>query len=71
MLSRKRIHEILEVANPGDRVSRLVDLSILALILLNVTAMILHSVPMYKDRFGSIFQQFEFVSVVLSTSASA
>ena len=39
MLSRKRIHEILEVANPGDRVSRLVDLSILALILLNITAM--------------------------------
>ncbi len=65
MLSRKRIHEILEVANPGDRVSRLVDLSILALILLNLTAVILESVPVYRDRFGSIFQQFELVSVAL------
>lgn len=65
MISRKRIHEILEVANPGDRVSRLVDLSILALILLNVTAMILASVESYDARFGSLFQQFELVSVML------
>jgi voltage-gated potassium channel len=65
MLSRKRIYDVLEVANPGDRVSRLVDLSILALILLNITAVILESVPAYKERFGSIFQQFELVSVAL------
>ena len=67
MLSRKRIHEILEVANPGDRVSRLVDLSILGLILLNVTAVVLESVPAYETRFGTAFTQFEFVSLVLFT----
>ena len=66
--SRRRVHEILEVAGPGDRTSRLVDLCILSLILLNVAAVILESVPSYKDRYGDFFGFFEQVSVAIFTA---
>jgi len=42
---RRRVHEILEPARPGDRVSSAFDVFIVGLIGLNVLAMILESMP--------------------------
>ncbi len=62
---RKRVYEIIETANPGDRSSRLVDLCILALILLNVATLILQSVPELDARHGSVFEAIEQVLLVV------
>ena len=51
MAIRKRIYEVLAVAVPGDRFSRVVDIGILCLILLNVAALILETVPEYQRSF--------------------
>lgn len=63
MTVRKRVYEIIETANPGDRASRLVDLSILSLILVNVGALILQSVPEFDKRYTTLFQNVEWVSL--------
>ena len=67
MAIRSRVYEILDVANPGDRVSRIVDLGILSLIVLNVTALIFESMPEYRDRYHPFFTSFEQVSLILFT----
>ncbi len=64
---RKRIWEIVEVARPGDRASRVFDLTILSLIFLNVLATILGTVPEIHGRFGKVLDRFELLSVVVFT----
>ncbi len=65
MIVRKRVYEIIETANPGDRSSRLVDLGILALILINVGALIFQSVPEFDGRYATMFQNLELVSLAI------
>ena len=65
MAIRKRIYEVLAVAVPGDRFSRVVDIGILCLILLNVAALILETVPEYQRRHGDLFTTFENVSLAI------
>ena len=62
-----RIWEIVEVAKPGDRASRIFDISILALIFLNVIAVIVGSVQSVQVRFGMFLKVFEIASVVIFT----
>ena len=63
----KRVYEIVEVAASGDRASRIFDISILALIALNVLALILETVtPIYKAA-PYFFIWFEIVSVAVFT----
>lgn len=67
---KKRIWEILEVDRPGDergRVFDVFDVFILALILLNVIAVILGTVKSIEARFHSALRWFEFFSVVVFT----
>jgi len=61
---RRRIWNLVEAAPGGDRWSRAVDIGILALILLNVVAVILDSVPSIKSRWGDAFDTFELISVI-------
>ncbi|MHC4079552.1 MAG: ion transporter [Planctomycetota bacterium] len=65
MAIRRRVYEILEVARPGDRASRLIDTLILSLILFNVAALVLETVePIYAA--GKVyFDAFELVSVAI------
>lgn len=65
MAIRRRIYEILEVAQPGDRVSRLVDTFILSLILFNVAALVLETVDWIYAVGKVYFDGFELVSVVI------
>jgi voltage-gated potassium channel len=62
-----RIWEIVEVARPGDKASRVFDISILSLIFLNVIAVIIGSVQSIQDRWGSFLNVFETASVAVFT----
>jgi voltage-gated potassium channel len=62
---KQRVWEILDVAKPGDTVSRAFDIFILSLIFLNVVAVILGTVKEIEDRFALAFYWFEVFSVVV------
>ncbi|MEZ5966093.1 MAG: potassium channel family protein [Planctomycetota bacterium] len=62
---RRRVHRLLEVAADGDRLSRAVDLGLVLLILANVTAVVLDSVPRIHARYGDAFGAFETFSLVV------
>jgi len=64
---RKRTWQIVEVAGPGDTVSRIFDIAILALIFLNVVAVIAGSVQSVQERWGTFLNVFEIFSVVIFT----
>lgn len=62
---KRRVHQILEVAPPGDGASRAVNLSIMALIILNVAAVILDTVEVLHSRYDPLFRGFELFSVAV------
>jgi voltage-gated potassium channel len=64
---RRRVWEIVDVAERGDRVSRLFDLFILALIFLNVLAVILGTVKEIDKIFAVPLYSFEVFSVAVFT----
>lgn len=65
---RARAWELVEVAKPGDTVSRAIDVFILLLILLNVVAVILETVPELEKRYAGVFAAFEIFSVLVFAS---
>ncbi|MDC0325713.1 ion transporter [bacterium] len=67
MSIRKRTWEIVEVGKPGDTGSRIFDSIILVLIFLNVVAVIVGSVHVVQERWGTLFKVFELVSVIVFT----
>ena len=66
MKLKRRIYEILEVAEQGDRLSRAFDMFIISLIALNVLAFILSTVPSLNS-FVRLFRLFEITSVIIFT----
>jgi voltage-gated potassium channel len=64
---RTRVWEVLEAAKPGDRLSRLFDISILTLIFLNVGAVVVGTVGAVADRWGNVLWWFELFSVTVFT----
>ncbi len=64
---RRRTHEILEKAHPGDRVSLIVDILLIGLIVANVIAVILESVSSLAAAHGPWFRAFETVSIAVFT----
>jgi len=62
---RERVWEIIEVARPGDGLSRGVDSFILILIFANVIAVIVGSVPSIYARYGAQLDVFEVFSVAI------
>lgn len=65
MSRKQRIWEILEVAKNGDTASRVFDVFILTLILLNVLAVIVGTVQSIQARFGGLLNAFEIFSVAV------
>ena len=61
---RRRTYEIVEVAGEGDRASRVFDVTIAALIVANIVALVLDTVQSIHVRVGAAFEIFELVSVV-------
>jgi len=64
---QRRVYEILERAAPEDRASKIVDIGIMALILLNVTAVILETVQSLYRKYAFAFTAFEAASVGVFT----
>lgn len=62
---KQRVYDVLEVARPGDRLSRLVDIALIGLIAANVLALILESVDTIQRAAAVFFRVFEAVSVGL------
>ncbi|HVQ78415.1 MAG TPA: cyclic nucleotide-gated ion channel [Pseudolabrys sp.] len=64
---RRRVHQILEQGPVGDRVSKRVDRFLVILILINLIAVTLESIPQYEERYGTAFALIEFFSLVVFT----
>lgn len=62
---RLRIAEILDPSHKGDRLSRGLNIFIMALIFLNVLAVILESVERYSEKFFTFFIWFELISIII------
>ena len=62
---RRRTFEILGASGPEDRASYRCDLALITLIVLNVVATVLESVPGISDALRGFFHRFELFSVVL------
>lgn len=65
MSLRCRVAELLEPRQEGDRTGRVVDLSLMLLILANVVVAMLSTLPAYESRWSSQFHYFEVFSVMV------
>jgi voltage-gated potassium channel len=63
---RRRVYELLEPGS-SDRTARAVDLGLIGLVLVNVAAVVLESLPWLAERYGAVFSIVEIVSVVVFT----
>ena len=64
---RRRVHELVDVSHDGDRASVLLDRALVALIVLNVAAFVLETVPSIRAEYGPLLDAFEVVSVLIFT----
>lgn len=64
---RRRIHLIVDFGTGDDLGARLVHGTLVALIIVNVGALVLESVPSLSQRYARLFQLIELVSVVIFT----
>lgn len=64
---RRRAYEIVEVGRSEDRASRIFDTVIVTLILLNIAAFVIETVPSIQARYGPQFLAFEALSVAVFT----
>ena len=64
---RRRIYEILERGSAGDRTSLLADRGLVALIVVNLAAVVLESVPWLAERYGIWFSLIEYASLIVFT----
>ena len=62
---RHRLHDILEHGSIGGRTGAVVGRLIAVLIVVNLAAMTLESVPSLETRYGSLFTAIELVSLLI------
>lgn len=67
MTARQRVHDILEFGSEHDPVTRLVNVFLVTLIILNVAAFTIETVPDIGRRYGYLFELFNLVSVAIFT----
>ena len=64
---RRRVYHVLEQGPVGDRVSTIVDRLLVVLIVINLAAVALESIPRYEDRYATAFALIEFFSLIVFT----
>lgn len=64
---KKRVFEIISKAEDGDRASKIFDWSIMILIALSIISIILESFANIYEKYHSVFQVFEVITVVVFT----
>lgn len=68
MTWKARIYQILEKADQGDHTSKVVDLFLMGLILLNIIAVIIETVESIRIQYAVFFEYFEFFSIIVFAS---
>ena len=61
-MDRKRLYYALETHEPGDQLASIISFMLVALIGINLIAIILESIPSYEAAYGHIFNVIEYVS---------
>jgi voltage-gated potassium channel len=61
------VYHVLEQGPVGDRVSTIVDRLLVILIVINLAAVALESIPRYEDRYATAFALIEFFSLIVFT----
>ena len=64
---RRRTYEILERGSVGDHASRTFDRAVILLIIVNLTAVVLESMPQFAIPYRTWFDAIEYVSLVAFT----
>ena len=64
---RRRVYQVLEQGPVGDRMSAVVDRLLVGLILINLVAVALESMPEYEVRYATVFALVEYVSLLVFT----
>ena len=64
---RRRVYRVLEQGPIGDRLSKAVDRFLVVLILVNLIAVALESIPKYEARYATTFALIEFFSLIVFT----
>src|SRR5205085_9917773 len=64
---RRRVYQVLEQGPVGDHLSTWIDRLLVALILINLIAIALESMPEYAARYAAAFALIEYVSLVVFT----
>ncbi len=64
---QRRVYQVLEQGSVGDRISVIVDRALVSLILVNLIAIVLESVPSIEDHYLPIFAAIEYFSLVVFT----
>jgi voltage-gated potassium channel len=65
MTLRRRVFEVLEPPAGGSRLGRVVGLALVGLIVANVAAVVLDSVPWFRARFAALLDGFEIFSLAV------
>jgi len=64
---RRRVYQVLEQGPVGDAVGTWVDRALVALIVINLMAVALESMPQYATRYATAFAWIEYVSLAVFT----
>ena len=64
-MNKNNIHRLVEKGPNGSRFNLIFDYAIMALIVLNVIALTLETIPKISESIGGFLRQFEFVSVIV------
>lgn len=64
---KKEFFEIVEVAKEGDISSKIFDISIIVLIIVNILFLLLSTIENLNIKFGNFFYYFELISVIVFT----
>ena len=64
---RRRVFELLEHGTMGDATGRLLNVALICLIVINVVAVPLNTVPELSTRYAALFRAVEVVSVIVFT----
>ena len=64
---RQKVYQVIETGRGDNRHSRIFDVSMMGLILLNVAAVVMETVPSYQAAYGAQFDAFNVFSVAVFT----
>jgi voltage-gated potassium channel len=67
MTLRRRVYLMLEPSNKGGTLERIFEILLVIIIILNITAICLESVPKYEAEYQDLFRKFEIFSIVFFT----